>query len=143
MPGLAPPPGPGNGLPGRPVRASPAPLPMRAPLLAALAVSLAACGPAGEPRSTAGPVDDALAAAPAAGAGTASGPTTYDCASGETITLDRTDGELRYTLGGQTVVLAAEGEGRYAAEAMWVVYQPDGRVTVTRDEDTPLDCTAR
>lgn len=139
---------------------------MRPSLLAlALLVSVAACGPEADAPSTAGPFDDsAVDAAPPvdrgappptetampepaeaapAEAGTVAGPTTYDCTSGETIALERTDDGLRYTLDDQTVELAEEAEGRYATEAMWVTFEDNGRVTVTRDEDSTLDCTAR
>lgn len=136
------------------------------PLLLLSLLAIAACAREGDAPSTAGPYEDPSVAAdspvdrgvpdapgtagpegPEASssgeAASASGPVTYDCASGETITLDQTDGELRYTLDGQTVVLVEEGDGRFATEAMWVAYGPDGRVTVTRDEDSALDCTAR
>ena len=122
------------------------------PLLSLLLASLAACGPEaddGAP-STAGTFAEPAApeAAPpapvpeAAPAPIASGPTTYDCVSGETITLEETPDGLRYTLADRTVDLAADGVGRYATEAMWVEVA-DGRATVTRDEDATLDCTAR
>lgn len=154
---------------GRPVRTETDPAPMR-PLLALLLVaSLTACGSEADAPSTAGAFDepaattddaplpgvdevgpDALgtseasttAAPEAAPTVAASGASTYDCVSGETITLEETDDGLRYTLADRTVLLAEESPGRYATEAMWVDVEAD-RVTVTRDEDSTLDCTAR
>ena len=125
---------------------------MKLYLLAALALTLAACADADAPPpdalgdgvSEAGPLTSApetVEAAPPADAPEAPRADTYACASGETITLARDGDALRYTLDGREVVLAREADGRYATEAMWVTFETPDRVTVTRDEDSRLDCT--